>query len=373
MFVSGLFTVQQTSHFATIYEESSNMMQFTPTELWKRHAVLLGIYARSSNTKISECLGINLRTVQRIRKEFDESNGDYEGTAARKPHSDRSDKKRTPEFVAAIQAIIDKNPSQSIRSIARNMGVSEFLIRQVVHENIRYFSYKMRRDQFLSQAMKDKRKDCAIKVLNKLKHPLQPNTLWFFSDEKCFCQNRMVNSQNDRWFALYPQDVPILMKTKHPVHIMVFGVVSSDGDIMPPFIFPHGLKLNTEAYIKCLEKVVLPWIVEVATGRPYVWQQDSAPSHTSWRTQSWLSENFCDHITPNMWPPNSPDCNPLDYYVWGAVERETNKTPCNTQEELEARITAAFSNLNKEMVGKACKRFQSRLEAVVKANGNFFE
>ena len=34
------------------------------------------------------------------------------------------------------------------------------------------------------------------------------------------------------------------MKTKYPVYIMVFGVVTSDGN-MPPFILPHGIKLNT--------------------------------------------------------------------------------------------------------------------------------
>ena len=48
--------------------------------------------------------------------------------------------------------------------------------------------------------------------------------------------------------------------TKHPVNIMVFGMVTSNGDVMPPFFFAHGLRLNTEAYIKCLEEVVLPWI-----------------------------------------------------------------------------------------------------------------
>ena len=53
-----------------------------------------------------------------------ESNGDYEGTAARKTHFDRSDKKRIPQFVAEIQATIDNIPGKSIRSIARDMGVS---------------------------------------------------------------------------------------------------------------------------------------------------------------------------------------------------------------------------------------------------------
>ena len=33
----------------------------------------------------------------------------------------------------------------------------------------------------------------------------------------------------------------ILIKIKNPVHIMVSEVVSSDGDVMTPIIFPHGL------------------------------------------------------------------------------------------------------------------------------------
>ena len=79
-------------------------------------------------------------------------------------------KKELLKFVAEIQAMIDNDPSKPIRSIARNMEISEFLIRQVVHEDVWYFSYKMRKGQFLSQVMKDKRKDCAVKFLNKLKH-----------------------------------------------------------------------------------------------------------------------------------------------------------------------------------------------------------
>ena len=51
---------------------------------------------------------------------------------------------------------------------------------------------------------------------------------------------------------------------------MVFGMVTSNGDIMPPFIFPHSLRLNTEAHIKYLEEIVLAWIERVAAGEPYV-------------------------------------------------------------------------------------------------------
>ena len=69
--------------------------QFTPPDIWKQQTVLLVIYAESSNTKISECLGVTLRRMYRIWKELDEYNGDYKGTAAWKPHSNHSSKKRT--------------------------------------------------------------------------------------------------------------------------------------------------------------------------------------------------------------------------------------------------------------------------------------
>ena len=75
-----------------------------------------------------------------------------------------------------------------------------------VHEDIKYFSYKKRKSQFLSQAMKNKRKDCVAKLLNKFKYSLLLKMLWFFSDEKIFCQDHM-NSQKNCWPALSPQDV----------------------------------------------------------------------------------------------------------------------------------------------------------------------
>ena len=48
---------------------------------------------------------------------------------------------------------------------------------------------------------------------------------------------------------------------------MVFCVVTSDSDIMPPFNFLHGLKLKTEAY----KEVMLPRIKRMAAGRSYAW------------------------------------------------------------------------------------------------------
>ena len=70
-------------------------------------------------------------------------------------------------------------------------------------------------------------------------------------------------------------NVPRVMKTKFPAMVMVFGVVSSEGHIMPPHIFEVGLKVNTKVYLDVLLSVVIPWCNQVAGGRPWVWQQNS--------------------------------------------------------------------------------------------------
>ena len=88
------------------------------------------------------------------------------------------------------------------------------------------------------------------------------------------------------WIATNNRDVPRVMKTKFPATVMVFGVVSSEGYIMPHHIFEVGLKVNTKVYLDVLKSVVIPWCNQVAGGRPWVWQQGSAPAHKSKDTQA---------------------------------------------------------------------------------------
>ena len=53
------------------------------------------------------------------------------------------------------------------------------------------------------------------------------------------------------WIATNNRDVPSVIKTKFQATVMVFGVVSSEGHIMPPHIFEVGLKVNTKCTWMC--------------------------------------------------------------------------------------------------------------------------
>ncbi len=205
--------------------------------------------------------------------------------------------------------LVSKDLGRTMRSMAQEMNVSRTTVRKMVSEDLRYKSYAMRRGQFMSEATKTRRLEKAKKLLARIKHPTVPNPLIFFSDEKNFTQDQKVNCRNNGWLCSDPTEVPIVMATKFPANVMVLGVMSNGGDVMPPHIFPMGLRVNTDEYLDVMKTVVKPWMDQIAGNRHYVFQQDGAPAHNSKKTQDLLRENLPEVWEKEVWPPSSPDCN----------------------------------------------------------------
>ncbi len=349
------------------------MDNWNPPESWKRITCIMMIRAGHQNNEIMYAAQCSLNTVKTIRNEVERSNEDYEAVATRKQHKRRSDCARSAEFLENLEQKVLEDPGIGIRALSRELNVSPSTMKHALNEDLRYYSYKRRKGQLLTEKTRQNRLTKAKKLLNKVKHPAEAQTIWFFSDEKNFCQDQKHNTQNNRWLAYNPKNIPRVMQTKFPQAVMVFGCVSSEGHVMPPHFFKEGLRLNSHGYVEMLTTVVKPWITRVANNRPFVWQQDSAPCHTSGKSQKWLSANFYDFTSPNVWPPNSPDLNPMDYYVWGTVEKGSNRCASTTKSQLIERIKAAFEALPCENVKSACSRFRGRIEAVIDANGGYFE
>lgn len=346
-----------------------------PSEQTKRAGVYLALCAGKTPSVIADFLNVPRSLVYRVKQAFDNFDGpeeEMEAFCVDRKTKDPHRPVRETAFVEDVKGIVEDNPRKSMRAIAREKGVSDSTVRRVVHDDLGLKSYALRRAQFLTEAHVEKRLVRSSSLLNDMKHETS-GYLRFFSDEKIFTQQQKVNRRNDRYLTDDFEEVPIVMCVKFPVNVMVLGVVSSEGDVMLPHIFDKGSKLNSEAYIEVLKNVVKPWMDEVAGGRPYVFQQDSAPCHASKKTQAWLFENVYHHWSPDLWPPNSPDLNPLDYFVWGVLERKINSTYHPDLNSLKASILEQFALLDKQDVARACRAFRTRLENVVAAKGGYFE
>ncbi len=82
-----------------------------------------------------------------------------------------------------------------------------------------------------------------------------------------------------------------------------------------------------------------------------------------------------DHWLEEMWPPSSTDCNSLEYFMWCVFEREVNKCPHITliPDLPQGHDSAVVTDLDREVVIHACKKFQSWIEVVMEATGVFIK
>jgi len=102
---------------------------------------------------------------------------------------------------------------------------------------------------------------------------------------------------------------------------MVSVGVSCMGKTRVVFINP-GAKVNSSFYCKIiLEEGLLPYIRAICHHYRWTLQQDGAPAHTARTTMDYLKKEHINFIVPHMWPPNNPDINPVDYAIWGALQK----------------------------------------------------
>ena len=99
----------------------------------------------------------------------------------------------------------------------------------------------------------------------------------------------------------------------------------------------------------------------------------SAGAYESFDSQNWLSDNVNIFWSKEFWnPPNSPDLNPLDYYVWSVVERVRNKSR-HPVTSLRTAIKATFVDMDSAILQRVYEYFEPRIEAVIQTNGEYIE
>ena len=299
----------------------------------------------------------------------------------RQAGSGRPKSVRSNDNIAKVQELIcsqDDQPgtSKSTRQIAGEMGISATSVRRIAKVNLGLSSFKRMPVQVINDTTKLKRLTRSKMLLRCLN--LQKIKRVFFTDEKIFYLNPPVNSQNNRvWSAGRKRNIIpdrlLVQRAKFSAHVMVSAGICFSGKGRLHFVAEKA-KVNADYYVNNL----LPKLIKDCNNlspNTFIFQQDGAPAHTSRLAQEWIEENSPDFINKDEWPPNSPDLNPLDYHVWGAMlqkyhaylPKPTNKT------ELKVVLEAIWNDLPQEHIEKAVLAFRKRLQACIRADGGHFE
>ena len=156
--------------------------------------------------------------------------------------------------------------------------------------------------------------------------------LRWFTNEKLFTVKTARNAQSDRTYTsvgIRKKDVVasrLLRTWSNFSHSLMVSVgVSALGQTVIHFIDP-GVKFNCHYYRETLlKRDLLPDIREFL--QYCVFQQDSAPAHQAREMIALLATEAPDFILPTLWPPSSPDLNPIpmDYKIWAVTQEMVYK------------------------------------------------
>jgi len=116
---------------------------------------------------------------------------------------------------------------------------------------------------------------------------------------------------------------------------------------------------------------MLPSICSIAGDR-YVFQQKGAPAHRAHQMVEYLQRETPKFIAPDLWPPNSPDLNPVDSNM-RCYARSCLSDGSSRRDRLMQRLTDTWNGLWQSIISDAVDEWQKRLRACMTEKGGHFE
>jgi len=309
---------------------------------------------------------------------------DTTGDIKRKGGSGRPKSVRTPQNIETVGELIcsqDDVPAthKTPREIERETGIARSSVQRIVKIDLAMKNYKRISAQKLNMDCKEKREQRCLQLLERFPNERSVRRVWF-TDEKIFTVATPVNSQNDRVYStsLKKNQVNprhLIREREHFSNsVMVSVGVSKMGKTDIIFV-ETGAKINSDYYCSyLLDRNLLRDIRRICGNHAWTLQQDGAPSHTAGHTIEFLRRERVDFIEPTMWPPNSPDLNPVDYAIWGALQQQVYlRHQIQTIDQLKSVLTEEWRKLSQRLVDKSIDEWRTRLQSVVDNHGGHIE
>ena len=326
----------------------------------QRAAILQLWESGNSKRAIARLLECHRSSVQRViqRHEANEAPGHSTG----RPRS-----ARTQNLTRRVTRKIRRNPERQIRKLGRDHEVGATTMHRLVRVDLGLKSLKKTTVPLQTEQAKQRR----LLRSGTLLRAIDEHDEVVYTDEKKFCISQKWNHQNDRILAPSQKDVPAelrqVARQKNAASVMVWAGVSANWKSELVFI-PQGLKINAAAYQQhILNGPVLRAARGEFHGRNWLFTQDGAPCHTAGTTRRW----FVDNDVPLLadWPPNSPDLNPMDFYVWNELETAACSQQHPTINSLKKALVRAWEAIPQVTIAKACRSVHKRIRQVIAADG----
>lgn len=283
---------------------------------------------------------------------------------------------RDPDVEDTVLGMIDEDPSISMRDIQRRTGIPRTTAHGIVKKH-KFHPYHVTRVQTLQARDYPERIVFCREMLARLERDPDFFNKILWSDESTCKRDGYLNLHNLHSWQLTNPRLAREDRSQYQFKINYWtGILN--GKIIGPFELPGNL--NGAHYLHFLQNELPRLLEEVPLAiRRRMWlQNDGCPAHYAVQVRNYQNESYPNRwigrLGPILWPPRSPDLNPLDFFYWGCLKEKVYKKPITTIEDLRQRVQEAAQQISEKNYNRVLKRsFMKRCRACIRVGGGQFE
>ena len=329
--------------------------------------------------EISRELNVHFTTVSRWCKKYDEGE-----LLEDQPRSGRPSVLNRVSKIVIAKSLTKKR--QSTRKLSRKLTdhghpVSHMTIQRYFVKDLGARAYRRTKIPKLTEEHVEKR----LKFCRERSRWTEED--WrkvIFSDESPYELYPSGNPKNDIIWASERGDVEPIEKQKYSPKVMVWGAMTSTC-LSELHVIPQKTSVNGQYYREnILKNSLLPMFDRRRTTGPIserklpdemskmVFMQDGARAHTASLTLEWLDEHQVTYWGPQIWPPNSPDLNPIEN-LWSILEEKVKDVHCSPRNitELEQVLKQTWKQIKLETLENLIFSMPDRVRDVIKNKGHY--
>lgn len=357
-----IYTAEEYADMHLIYGETRFEPQRGGVAYNAREAARL--YAQRFPNRQHPAYGVFIRTYHAYR-------------AGRMPGIDHGHQPGRPQTADedAVLEIIEEEPDTSIRKIERRTGISKSTTHRILKRH-GYHPYHVQRVQTLEPRDYAARVRFCRTMIAKINE--DPNffdtILW--SDESSCRKDGYINLHNVHSWAIENPHEMREDRSQRQFKVNLWAGIFN-GQILGPVELPAIL--NGQNYLQFLQNDLVELLEDtpIALRRTMWLQNDGCPAHYALQVRAYLNQAYPDRwigrLGPILWPPRSPDLNPLDFFYWGCLKDKVYAKPIQNQEELRHRVTEAAREISQLSLRRLKRSFLKRCQLCIEQNGRQFE
>ena len=109
----------------------------------------------------------------------------------------------------------------------------------------------------------------------------------------------------------------------------------------------------------------MPWVNAMFEESRITLQQDRVTTHMANLVQEWCKRNMVG--LKELWPPFSPDLNPMDFAIWSILENKACSSNHQSVKALKHRLKTCWDEIFRKNHTASCSQIPDKLRSVVKA------